>query len=370
MRTEDSRVLQFAADYLNGLTSEEKPDPHTILEAALDNPDLVGSERREALADSISGRVRVRAAQAQSVRKKIEMPWGTALTAFDECIAAAEELNIGLVNNSFREVPGETEFGKSKIRRHGHDVMGGPALKMLLLAGLQARACTTATEILELLRAGLHQAAESRTRSLYELNVVSFILSNDNTYEICERYHDAASIGAMRYIREHNNHAESNGWKPIKGKVLKDVQRPAALAVRNWGDEIKTQYGWARPIVPHVPAGRVIRFGDLERVVKGESLRPGYLSMNHSVHAGPSGVIRQAGFHTGHLMATRPSADYDDFEVTATWTLELLLMLTKVAVFTVAWLTERYDDFLDVGELVRRVDETWNLLNGPPSEAS
>jgi hypothetical protein len=92
-------------------------------------------------------------------------------------------------------------------------VEGGGRLKMLLLASLQARACTIATEISVLLRTGFPQAAKSRNRTLYEQNVISFILVNDKSYEICERYHGSAPIEAMRYITSHNEYAAQLGWK-------------------------------------------------------------------------------------------------------------------------------------------------------------
>ena len=96
--------------------------------------------------------------------------------------------------------------------------------------------------------------------------------------------------------------------------------------------------------------------------------RPGYIRMNNSVHAGPSTVIESVNLDDEFGTVTRPSAD-DDVRATASWALELLFGLTKVTVFTVAWLTESYDDFLDVGELQRQVDETWNLFSDPDRAA-
>jgi Family of unknown function (DUF5677) len=368
VETESSRLLQFSADYINRLASKDRPDPHTILSAALDDPDLIGDDRRAALAALIHDHVRDRDSHALSVRQKIQLRWGKALAAFEVSIATAEVLNHALLKNFFREIPEESSFGQSFARRYGREMLGGPRLKVLLHAGMQARACVTATEILELLRAGLSQAADSRTRSLYEQNVISFILSNDRTYEVCERYHDAAAIEQMRYIEAHNKYSEQIGWQPIEGQELEEAKKFADLAVRNWGSEIRNQYGWARPIASHVPKGKLIRFADLERVVKGEKLKPGYIWMNNSVHAGPSTVIESVNIDNKLGTVTRPSGD-DDPRATATWALELLLTLTKVTVFTVAWITESYDDFLDVGELQRRVDETWDLFSHPDRAA-
>jgi hypothetical protein len=172
-------------------------------------------------------------------------------------------------------------------------MVGGAILKMLLLAGLQVRACTIATEVNTLLRAGFAQAALSRCRTLYEQMIISLVLSNDKTYEICERYHDSACIDALRSFRLHNQYAEQLGWDPVDEEELEKAEEYAALAVRNWGPEIRARYGWAAPLLPNIDPPR-IRFSDLESAVEGEPLRPGYVHMNESIHAGPRTVINQA----------------------------------------------------------------------------
>ena len=373
MDSEESRLLIFARDRLNAsiLAGRRLELEEALTEAiteALYDLEVIGEERRAALSESINRRAKSRDRHSVAVRRRIEKSWGQVLHLFDECIATAEELNSGFIESLSSGALGK-KVESFSVRRYGHEhLLGGAPLKVLLLAGLQARACTTATEISLLLRAGLPQAAESRTRSLHEQTIISLILSNDKTYEICERYHDSAYIEELRYFRSHNLHAEGLGWQPIPTEELRNAEEFVALAVKNWGRDICTQYGWAGPLFPKLRP-KSIRFSDLEHLVEGELLRPNYISLNNSIHAGPTSVIRQADFTKRHLMVTRPIADYDAFAATAGMALWFLLMITDASAKSITWLAENYDDYLDVGELFRRTDEALKLLKGRDPEA-
>jgi hypothetical protein len=363
MRSEESRLLTYIGNrYNDAIRAGETPaDFDALLKDAIEDIDVIGRERSAELGNSVTERVAMRANHAASVRDRIKKRWGKALTAFDECIAMAEEITSLLIDNAFREIPSE-EGPDSWVRRDRRDMVGGGRLKMLLLAGLQARACTISAEINLLLRTGFPQAAKSRNRTLYEQNVISFLLVNDETYEICERYHDSAPIEALRYFRSHNEHAGQLGWKPIDAEKLRDAEDYAAFAVQNWGPEIRKQYGWAAPLFPRIDPSK-IRFVHLERLVEGESLRPGYVRMNDSIHAGPNSVINQADFRTTHLMTTRPTANDDEFADMVFWALRSLAMTTDVSAQSIMWLTESYDDYLVLGELFRRTNRALDLLN-------
>jgi hypothetical protein len=163
MKSEDSRLLRYIRDRYNDaiLVGETPADFDELLKDALEDTDVIGSERLAELSNRVTERAAMRANHAASVRKRIKKRWGKALTAFDECIAMAEEITSLLIDNAFREIPG-AEGRNSSIRRDRRDMAGGAQLKILLLAGLQARACTVATEITFLLRNGFPQAAISR----------------------------------------------------------------------------------------------------------------------------------------------------------------------------------------------------------------
>lgn len=161
----------------------------------------------------------------------------------------------------------------------------------------------------------------------------------------------------------------SSAGKPIGPEIHRDTEKYADLAVQNWGLETRKQYGWAAPLFPNIDPSR-IRFVDLERLVGGESLRPGYVRMNDSVHAGPNSVIGQADWRTSHLMTTRSTANDDEFVDMFFWALRSLTMTTDVSAQSSLWLTESYDDFLVLGEMFRRTNRANRLLSAGVGRAN
>jgi hypothetical protein len=173
MDSEDSRFLLFVTDRLNAsILAGERLEVHEAVNDALYDLDVIGDERRKELSKSISRRVKSRAEHSVAIRNKIEKTWGQVLSMFDECIATAEELNAGFIENLRSGISWE-KVDTSSVRRYGSDqLLGGATLKILLLAGLQARACTTATEIGFLLKAACRKL-RNRARGVFTNKLLS-----------------------------------------------------------------------------------------------------------------------------------------------------------------------------------------------------
>jgi len=124
MRSEESRLLTYIGDRYNDTVRAGEPpaDFDALLKDALQDVDVIGREHLAELGNAITERAALRANHVASVRRRIEKRWGKALSAYDECIAVAEEITSLLVDNAFREIPGEKETTSllSSARRTTH----------------------------------------------------------------------------------------------------------------------------------------------------------------------------------------------------------------------------------------------------------
>ena len=364
MKVEESRFLRYLTDNYNRhlIQSGEAPVLDHLILDALEDRDLLGEQAQSMFSESTNHRFRSRAAHLSSVRKAIRRRWGPALVEFDKCIAAAEELNASYVDNFGSGMANNHKSWFADTRKFGeHDIVGGTALKILLLAALHARACITSTEIGVLLRSGFCEGAQSRARSLYEQAVVIAVLANDGGFQVCERYFDSSKIEKLRYMQAYKLVVNEEKWGPSGDEHLKEAEEEAAWAIARWGTEIREQYGWARPLFPQLPAKQRVQFRHLQEYIDTD-LRLLYMYWNRSVHADSLVSIEHADFGTDYLMKTRPKVDAAAMVTTALWTLRLLDNATRDCSRQITHLTQCYDDILIGGELSRLIDEACRLL--------
>jgi hypothetical protein len=105
---EESRLLIYVTKRHNdailaGETLESGAILRHALTDALEDRSVIGEARLAELNNSIRDRVTARANHAVAIRKRIKRRWGTALAAFDELLALAEEINSILVIEPFVE---------------------------------------------------------------------------------------------------------------------------------------------------------------------------------------------------------------------------------------------------------------------------
>lgn len=120
--------------------------------------------------------------------------------------------------------------------------------KPFLVAELYSKGCTTATEILVLLKAGLADGAMARWRSLCEIELTAgFIAAHDE--ETAERYHDYAAIKnweSARAILEAVKATPSLSValpEAADDGFAADLKQKRDDAVRKYGTKFKHEYG-------------------------------------------------------------------------------------------------------------------------------
>ena len=171
----------------------------------------------------------------------------------------------------------------------------GSGYKPFLVAGLHSKGCTTATEILVLLKAGLADGAMARGRSLCEIELIAgFIAAHDE--EIAERYHDHAAIKnweSARAILEAVKATPSLSVALPDGFAA-DLKQKRDDAVGKYGTKFKHEYGWAANVVGIDKTNGPNR-GDLERALGRGNRTPLYQAASYQVHPTANAVLGFAG---------------------------------------------------------------------------
>jgi hypothetical protein len=158
------------------------------------------------------------------------------------------------------------------------------------LSRLHARACQVASEIIILLSAGFADGAMARWRTLHEIAVTAFFLSDHGepaaeryiNHEIVESYH-----AARQYERFHN----ALGEEPIPDDELARMGELYRRAIERYGKEFSERYGWAASFLSNPKPG----FVDIEQAVNVDYLRPYFRMASYGVHATPKGAFFKLG---------------------------------------------------------------------------
>lgn len=157
------------------------------------------------------------------------------------------------------------------------------------LIKLHARALHISNEILVLLKSGYSDGANARWRSLYELVVISFYLSQSNN-GVSERYLEHEMIDKLNKAESYMKHYKKLKYPPIR-RDLNKLRKIEKQLCKKFGNYFKNDYGW----IPksHWPAGSSgIGFSFLENKVKLSHLNPFYKLSCTSVHGGSGGFYR------------------------------------------------------------------------------
>ena len=153
------------------------------------------------------------------------------------------------------------------------------------LLRIHARALKISNEILTLLSNGYPDGANSRWRSLYELAVISFFISQNST-DVAQRYLEHEAIDRLNRAESYMKHHKKLKYPPIRrdrNKLRNMQQRLCA----KYGDYYKNDYGWIPRSLWGSRTG--VGFGFIEESVNLSHLNPFYkLSCSH-VHGGSGG---------------------------------------------------------------------------------
>ncbi len=228
-------------------------------------PELVESTAETVLAvikrDALSGQ-KAKWQYQQQFEERLRKHWQKPLDLLDLFISIATEAG-DMFNSEFRR--NAVEDGDATFEA---------------LVRLHARACQVSAATLVLLRAGYADDAHARWRSLHEISVVSYIISQCGQ-ELAERYLLHETIQQYKLAQNHQMYAERINERPISQDEFDLLKEERDLLIERFGTSFKEEYGWASTAIgKNRPTIR-----DIEEHVGLDHMRPYYRMASDNVHA-------------------------------------------------------------------------------------
>ena len=120
--------------------------------------------------------------------------------------------------------------------------------KLFALQALHARGVRISRECYCLMTSGFADAALARWRTLFELAVISNILSEADE-SISQRYIDSLIVKNSKELVKYAAAQHAANLKPLSDDEVDQGKRAAEIILRKHGQELKEDYGWASPLV-------------------------------------------------------------------------------------------------------------------------
>ena len=185
------------------------------------------------------------------------------------------------------------ESGEEFYKEMNADVVSDEPDKIKALISIHARACRITDEILCLLKGGFPDAAFARWRTLHELSVLSFFISeNDN--ELSRRYLDYSAIDSYKEMEEYTSYQNTLGLEPLDEKTIEALKREKNNLIKKYGEDYFSKYnnyGWAANILPKSKRN----FKGIEERVGLDYLGPYYKLACNNIHSGAKGNFYNLG---------------------------------------------------------------------------
>ena len=158
-----------------------------------------------------------------------------------------------------------------------------------VLTRLHARSCQIGFEILALLKSGLADGAHARWRTLHEIAVISFFIT-EHGQSVAERFLHFEIIEAHKAAVEYQKYCHELGYEPFTNKELHLIGKMRANVIKTYERGFSKNYGW-------IPENILSRrdFAEIEKSVKLDKHRPYYRLACHNVHSGPKGIKFRLG---------------------------------------------------------------------------
>ncbi|GLW90294.1 DUF5677 domain-containing protein [Actinokineospora globicatena] len=357
MNHEDSILLNFAADQANKkIQSGEMPseDFDQLVEVLNEACEHMVREARELAPQwytlsAKASKLRTRWRRLHDIRvgRAIGKRYARAFLLFEESLGAAEFINLQLIEAYSRWVRATPESERMSNLFGQPNLFGGHQLKVLILLAMHARSIVIASEILQLLKAGFHEGAAARARTLYELSIKATLIAVDEYkggYGLAERFYVSA-------------HGDDKKYRNLTGQPFDDEsQQVYDLAKSVWGsDFFSSEHNWARPIIPGA-SNRRLTFKDLEQAAGAEELRHTYLEYSRSVHAGPLTLIQGTDFNKRYLNNMRTEVDIHRtgrIGQSASFSIEVV---TEILTKCISTETKEWDSYLALSQFVHTID--------------
>jgi len=139
------------------------------------------------------------------------------------------------------------------------------------LTSIHAKSLLVAAEMICLMKGGFPDAALTRWRTLYELNVVGTLIVREGQ-DLALRYLAHADVQAAKAY---------DGTEGVSDADLRELQARAAYAVSNFGNELTKHYGWACALT----GKKQPNFEDLERLADKTDGRSIYKQASQHIHS-------------------------------------------------------------------------------------
>lgn len=164
------------------------------------------------------------------------------------------------------------------------------------LLRLHARGCQVGAEVLTLLNSGFADGAHARWRTLYEITIVAYFIS-ENGNDIAERYICHDTIESYRAINVYQKCHKRLGYESCTEEEIVEVTTAFNKLCKRFGPNFKEQYGWASEAIHKEKP----LFVDIENATNFDHWRAHYKLASHNVHAGPKGIVFRLGMPTKTL---------------------------------------------------------------------
>jgi hypothetical protein len=161
-----------------------------------------------------------------------------------------------------------------------------------ILFRLHARACQVAHEIVALLQSGFADGAHARWRTLHELAVTAFFISEHGD-PVAERYLLHHGIETFKAAEQFQRYCKRLGYRSLTKREFSDVAKRKERLIKRFGKSFNGDYGWADSIIQN---GRPT-FRDIEERVHLDHIRPYYKLACNNVHAGAKGAFERLGLY-------------------------------------------------------------------------
>lgn len=226
--------------------------------------------------------IKIIQSERRAYESRIRRNWKKPFELLEMYIAYVEEVTIECYNEQLdSEEPDDLVFE--------------------VLVKLQARALQIAKEVLALIMSGYADGAHARWRSLHELSVVAMFIEQYGE-PVAERYlaHDA--IEYCKGAEQFQIYAKALKQKIIPKRDMTQIRKQRDDAIAKYGENFKSEYGWAASALKASSPKYQPKFVDLEKEVKQDPWRPYYRKASWNVHAGASGIASKLGLFDEHQL--------------------------------------------------------------------
>ena len=174
---------------------------------------------------------------------------------------------------------------------------------------LHARACQICSEILALFRSGFADGAHARWRTMHEIAVIAWFIS-ENGEEAAKRYLDYNAVEVYKSAVSYQNHCISLGYDPLPKGEMKDIEQAYERLRETYGRNFVKPYGWASSFINlGQNIRKTITFDLIEESVGMQHMRPYYKFASRNIHAGCDGISNRLGLigNSGNLLLCGPT---------------------------------------------------------------